>query len=516
MSENTVPSSSSSSVEDLAESPSSCTVNNNLRRRHKQPNVGNENVTSSSYSRGSASSLIDPSGSSGSEKTNNSAPLYNNIITKTSKSSSSKKSPLLLLLCSSGICISYLCFGMQQERLFSKSSSNSKIIQRAGNTTTFMLVLSCMTNVIVAYGWIRLERLLVHKQKKKKKSKTAGNDGKSEKFCNINNSTKDCDEGDGGDLLECNHETSLNHALLFTSAFCFFSAMTLSNESLSHVSYPTAVLAKSSKLIPTMIIGFIYEKKSFLIQEWMSAFLITCGIIIFNLSRIKNNNNDSGSNHIETEKEEEEDSTYGLLLLVLSLGFDGLLSTCQGGLKRKETSYRCPTALETMLWINAYAIVLLLPLSIYSGQFSNGIYLVMNHTNGGSTPTGTVTSTYHDEEEDSISSIRNTIALLNLTAAIGQIFIFFTIQLFSPLMCTTITTTRKFLTILLSVWKFGHKFTFQQWSSIFMVFGGLYLGIVSKFVGSDGITKSISSSIDTKNSSNSGSISVIARKEKIK
>ena len=78
-------------------------------------------------------------------------------------------------------------------------------------------------------------------------------------------------------------------------------------------------------------------------------------------------------------------------------------------------------------------------------------------------------------------SIRWTIGLLNITAAAGQIFIFFTIQIFSPLMCTTITTTRKFLTILLSVRNFGHRFTSFQWLSIVMVFGGLYLAIVSKF-----------------------------------
>ena len=265
--------------------------------------------------------------------------------------------------------------------------------------------------------------------------------------------------------------------------------MTASNESLAHVSYPTAVLAKSSKLIPTMIVGFFIERKSFLVKEWISAALITIGIIMFNFSRMNNQHQEQEGNTGSST----EDSVYGLLLLVFSLAMDGLLSACQNSLKSSSQRgagagagagkaggrryYRPPKALETMLWTNAYALLFLIPLSIWSGQFSNGIKL-MNL----SSQTSTTAAATNDTLSSSLS-IRQTILLLNLTAAIGQIFIFFTIHFFSSIMCTTITTTRKFLTILLSVWKFGHKFSNVQWFSIFMVFGGLYLGIVSKFIG---------------------------------
>ena len=266
--------------------------------------------------------------------------------------------------------------------------------------------------------------------------------------------------------------------------------MTASNESLGHVSYPTAVLAKSSKLIPTMIVGYFIEKRSFLMKEWFSAAFITIGIIIFNLSRM---NQQKQSNGGKTGGG-GEDSIVGLCMLAFSLAMDGVLASYQNALKKdkkgtgnhhssiQQDQYRKPTALETMLWMNAYAIIFLLPYSIQTGQFSNGIKLL-------NLPSSLVSTSSSSSMEGSIKSdisILNTILMLNLTAAMGQIFIFFTIQLFSPLMCTTITTTRKFLTILLSVWKFGHTFTVIQWFSIFLVFGGLYLGIVSKFVGSSG------------------------------
>ena len=51
----------------------------------------------------------------------------------------------------------------------------------------------------------------------------------------------------------------------------------------------------------------------------------------------------------------------------------------------------------------------------------------------------------------------------SLAAACGQNFIYFTISNFNPLVCTTITTTRKFFTIVFSVFLFGHKISYAQW-----------------------------------------------------
>lgn len=68
------------------------------------------------------------------------------------------QSPILLLICASGICTCYLYYGIVQEKLFSKSSNNE--LKNCGNTTTFMLVLSCITNVLVSIGWLWTEKRL--------------------------------------------------------------------------------------------------------------------------------------------------------------------------------------------------------------------------------------------------------------------------------------------------------------------------------------------------------------------
>lgn len=60
-------------------------------------------------------------------------------------------------------------------------------------------------------------------------------------------------------------------------------------------------------------------------------------------------------------------------------------------------------------------------------------------------------------------------------SAIGQLFIFFSITAFSPLICSLITTTRKFFTVLASVLLFGNAMTNQQWLGTSLVFLGLGL-----------------------------------------
>ena len=247
--------------------------------------------------------------------------------------------------------------------------------------------------------------------------------------------------------------------------------MSATNESLNHVSYPTATLAKSSKLIPTMLMGIIIEKKSYSKQEWAGVTLITLGIITFNFSRLKENNNVSSST--------KQDSPIGIALLFLSLVMDGFLGSCQSMLKLSKSypktdksitsarHIRAPTPIETMLYINLFSILFLLPTAYMSSQFSNAMsILIPSQQNQDSLLASTTAAKY--------------ILMLNLCAASGQIFIFFTIHIFSPIICTTITTTRKFFTILLSVCRFGHVFNFIQWSAIFMVFGGLYLEITNK------------------------------------
>eukprot|EP00956_Cyclotella_meneghiniana_P005277 scaffold6599_cov61-Cyclotella_meneghiniana.AAC.4 len=216
-----------------------------------------------------------------------------------------------------------------------------------------------------------------------------------------------------------------------------------------------------------MVVGWLVDtirgsnhvgNKTHSIMEWIGAALITTGILSFQYIQLQ-------KQHGNDDKEIQGDSPYGLFLLGLSLFMDGLLGACQSALKRKSSTssnYRPPTAMETMLYINLYATIILLPASYYAGQFQNGVKMFM----------------------DASGDIPKLLFQLNISASMGQVFIFLTIHHFSPLICTTITTTRKFFTILLSVYKFGHVLDVWQWSSVALVFGGLYLEIAAKMLTS--------------------------------
>ena len=73
------------------------------------------------------------------------------------------------------------------------------------------------------------------------------------------------------------------------------------------------------------------------------------------------------------------------------------------------------------------------------------------------------------------------ILLFCLCGAIGQNFIFLTISRFGSLVNTTITTTRKFVSIVVSSLLSGNPLSPKQWGSVVMVFSGLTFQIFLKW-----------------------------------
>lgn len=67
------------------------------------------------------------------------------------------------------------------------------------------------------------------------------------------------------------------------------------------------------------------------------------------------------------------------------------------------------------------------------------------------------------------------LAMLAICGALGQLFIFIMVADFGPLPCSIITTSRKFFTVLGSVFLFGNKLLPRQWVAAIIVFAGLFL-----------------------------------------
>ncbi|CAM9346715.1 unnamed protein product, partial [Heterosigma akashiwo] len=213
----------------------------------------------------------------------------------------------------------------------------------------------------------------------------------------------------------------------------YIGAMLTSNESLKHVNYPTQALGKSCKMIPVMLFGVLFAGKKYSMKEYLCVLLITAGIAMFQMSG-------------KTKSSGKENSYFGLFLLFVSLACDGLTGSNQSKLKKQAK----PTVHELMFFTNMWAVVILAIGCLGTGQLFSGVtYILAN------------------------PGIWSPIAVFSATSALGQNFIFFTVSAFDPLVCTTITTTRKFFTVLFSVFAFGHKLTTNHWIAVSLVFAGL-------------------------------------------
>ena len=136
--------------------------------------------------------------------------------------------------------------------------------------------------------------------------------------------------------------------------------------------------------------------------------------------------------------DEMESSIIGLILIFISLLFDGIVGGLQQGLN--GSSY------ENMFFVN-----------MWSFCFTT-ILLLVNGT---------------------VFAFQRSLKLfgLSLSMGIGQVFIFAMISKFGPLACSLTTTTRKFFSIMLSILLHGHTLALQEWIGMLLVFCGLLSNI---------------------------------------
>jgi len=222
------------------------------------------------------------------------------------------------------------------------------------------------------------------------------------------------------------------------ASFTYLFAMLASNFALEFVSYPMQVLGKSVKPVPVMLLGVLVARKRYPWTKWFYVLLIVFGVVLFMYK--------------PKEMSKTTDSTQivgiGEFLLVVSLAFDGLT----GGIQDKIRDQRPVQAYHMMYSMNIWSCLWATIAVVLTGE----IYGLMNFI-------------------QIYPEVIWKMFLLGLTGAIGQNFIFLTIEWFGPLTCSIFTTTRKFFTILCSVFLFGNPISNQQILGTLLVFIGLFL-----------------------------------------
>jgi UDP-galactose transporter B1 len=231
-------------------------------------------------------------------------------------------------------------------------------------------------------------------------------------------------------------------------------AMAGSNEALRYVSYPTQVLGKSCKMVPVMAGGIVLGGKSYSMFEYFQVFLITAGVVVFNLMGKK-------------KKAGGGDSLYGLALIGFSLVMDAVTGGLQDKVKKSTKEMNpdagekpVPTMHESMLYTNFAGFLVACVLALATGQVTEGMSFCMRNP-----------------------EVINAIMIYSLASAVGQNFIYYTITQFNPLVLTTVTTTRKIFTTIYSVFRTpANSLALGQWGGCGLVFIGLALDIVEQAV----------------------------------
>ena len=210
-------------------------------------------------------------------------------------------------------------------------------------------------------------------------------------------------------------------------------------------------------MVPVMIGSIILGGSKYTLKEYLTVAAIIAGTVIVTIDSKK-----SG-------KSEKQDSIWGIMFILASLFFDGVVGGMQNRLK-KATKAALGTDIrpyDMMFWTNltmgvTASLISILPFNDLSGsmvapEFSKGLAYCLSNP-----------------------AILNKILIFSVASAVGQSFIFYTISNFDSLTCTTVTTTRKVMSTLLSIFTEGHSMSSTGWSGILIASGGIGMEIIDK------------------------------------
>jgi len=227
----------------------------------------------------------------------------------------------------------------------------------------------------------------------------------------------------------------IQYALIAAS---YVGAMFASNFAIQFISFPMKELAKACKPIPVLLIGVIVFGKKQPLLKYICVFLVTIGIYIYM------------SDEISHSESSSETSTYGIFLLVASLALDGITGPLQDRLEKEHH----PSSQAMMFYTNMWASLYMGISIIVTGKGVEGVKQLYTH-----------------------NEIIPYIVLFAVLSAVGQNFIYYTVKRFGSLVCSLITTTRKFFSIFISSVVFAKPLSGMEWFGVFIVFAGLGVDI---------------------------------------
>ncbi|KAG5504975.1 hypothetical protein JKF63_04422 [Porcisia hertigi] len=281
------------------------------------------------------------------------------------------------------------------------------------------------------------------------------------------------------------------------------------------LSYPVTLTAKMGKMLPVMLVGFLWHRTRYSPKKIVSCLLITGGIIGFFLleNRINTTANSSstttdssGRNTGSSAKgraSSSSSSLFGMTLLVLSLLMDGYTNSTQDVLVKRHQWSGVSLMMRTNLVSVMCALWLLFLLEFGEKPWQwLGSFLQHSAVSAVRSPlvsnsalgrplgawlegTGAVLTTSAVPFNDlshfvaflvDCPEARHDVFLMSLLSALGQLFVFHTITVFGTLALTAMTLLRKSGSVILSIVVNGHPVERAQWASL----GAVFVGVIAE------------------------------------
>ena len=209
----------------------------------------------------------------------------------------------------------------------------------------------------------------------------------------------------------------------------------------------STTLTKSRKMTPVMAGSLLPGGATYSLCEYLQVAAIIGGTAIVSLGKKKGG---SASN-----------SSLGVIFIVLSLVLDGVTAGFQKRLKAETAKVGVkPKSYDFMFWTNLSMFATAVVVALGLGEVQTGLAFCSANP-----------------------EILAKIVKFAICSAVGQSFIFYTIAAFDPLVLSTVTTTRKIFSVLLSIFLKGHSLSFTGWGGIAMACSGILSELQAKAQG---------------------------------
>nr|CAG4649299.1 EOG090X05CU [Scapholeberis mucronata]SVE93589.1 EOG090X05CU [Scapholeberis mucronata] len=222
-----------------------------------------------------------------------------------------------LLMCCGGLQVSYLWWGILQEKIMTTEYSNGTKLEKFTDSQ-FLVFVNRILAFIFSGVYLLLCRQSTHRTPLYKYS-----------YCSVSNTL---------------------------SSWCQY-------EALKFVSFPTQVLAKSAKVIPVMLMGKLVSRAQYKNYEYVTAVLISVGMTAFLLG--------SG----EGKKGNSITTVSGAILLCGYLIFDSFTANWQSALFKEHQ----PSSVQMMCGVNLMSCLFTSASLIQQGGFFYSLAFASRH-----------------------------------------------------------------------------------------------------------------------------------------